>query len=262
MFTAFVLSTGENLASSTFMAGVGKAMTDFQNYEMLGAAKGFERQSKQFVSSFVPTIARQTTKLFSDDSQRLAIEWKEYFRKTWHDQNLNKNYDLLGDEIENFGLFSTRKDDPIRQEILNTGVELAPVKKSKLFSYGSGITANVEYTSDELSFLKERSGTYAKTLLSEAFISDEYNDSNLENYQKQDHIKKIFTKARSLAYADLTHNPENESFEGSLGAYENSEDVRLRFNNTAMDLGINQIITKQQGVPLNMTLPTMENINQ
>ena len=33
MFTAFILSTGENLASSTFMAGVGKAMNDYQNYE-------------------------------------------------------------------------------------------------------------------------------------------------------------------------------------------------------------------------------------
>ena len=262
MFTSFILSTGENLASSTFMAGVGKAMNDFQNYEMLGASKGFERQSKQFVSSFVPTIVRQTTKLFSDDSQRLAVEWKEYFRKAWNDQDLNKNFDRLGDPIENFGLFSTRKDDPIRQEILNTGVEIKPFKKSKLFDFGSGITANVEYTSDELSFLKERSGVYAKTLLSEAFNSDEYNDPSLENYQKQFYIKNAFSKADRLAYADLTQNADEDSFEGSLGAYENSADVRVRFNNVATDLGINEIITKSQGVPLNMTLPTMENINQ
>jgi hypothetical protein len=262
MFTAFILSTGENLASSTFMAGVGKAMNDFQNYEMLGAKKGFERQSKQFASSFVPTIARQTTKLFSDGSQRLAVEWNEYFRKTWNDQGLNKNFDRLGDPIENFGLYSTRKDDPIRQEILNTGVEIMPFKKSKLFDFGSGITANVEYTSDELSFLKERSGAYAKTLLSEAFNSDEYNDPNLDNYQKQFYIKNAFSKADRLAYADLTQNPDEDSFEGSLGAYENSADVRVRFNNVATDLGINQIITKNQGAPLNMTLPTMENINQ
>ena len=262
MFTAFILSTGENLASSTFMAGVGKAMNDFQNYEMLGASKGFERQSKQFVSSFVPTIVRQATKVLSDDQQRLAVEWNEYFRKSWNDQSLNKNFDRLGDPIENFGLFSTKKDDPVRQEILNTGTEIKPFKKSNLFDFKQGITANVEYTSDELSFLKERSGAYAKILLNKGFATDEYNDPNLENYQKQFYIKNAFSKADRLAYADLTQNPDEDSFEGSLGAYENSADVRVRFNNVATDLGINEIITKSQGVPLNMTLPTMENINQ
>ena len=34
-------------------------------------------------------------------------------------------------KIENFGMFSTKKDDPIRQEILNTGVEIKPFKKSQ-----------------------------------------------------------------------------------------------------------------------------------
>jgi len=261
MFTAFILSTGENLASSTFMAGVGKAMNDFQNYEMLGAAKGFERQSKQFVSSFVPTIARQTTKLLSDDQQRLAVEWNEYFRKTFNDKSLSKNYDLLGEPIENFGFFSKRKDDPIRQEILNSGVELSAVKKSKLFKLDRGLTANVEYTSNELSFLKQRSGTYAKTLLSEAFNTDEYKDPDLPTYQKQYYIKTIFSKARQLAYADLIQNTDEDSFEGSLGAYENSGEVRMRFENEAKNLGINKIITKQQSVPLNLTLPIMENNN-
>ena len=244
------------------MAGVGKAMNDYQNYEMLGASKGFERQSKQFVSSFVPTIARQTTKVLSDDNRKLAVEWNEYFKKTWNARSLNKDFDRLGDTVEHFGLISWKKDDPIRQEILNTGVEIKPFKKSKLFDFKQGITANVEYSSDELSFLKERSGAYAKTLLSEAFNSEEYNDENLENFQKQYYIKQIFSKADQLAYADLTQNPDEDSFEGSLGAYENSADVRVRFNNVATDLGINEIITKSQGVPLNMTLPTMENINQ
>jgi hypothetical protein len=236
-------------------------MNDFQNYEMLGAKKGFERQSKQFVSSFVPTIVRQTTKFLSDDQQRLAVEWNEYFRKTFNDKSLNKNFDRLGDPIENFGIFSTKKDDPIRQEILNTGVEIKPFKKSKLFDFKQGITANVEYSSDELSFLKERSGAYAKTLLSEAFNSEEYNDENLENFQKQYYIKQIFSKADQLAYADLTQDPNEDSFEGSLGAYENSENVRIRFNNVATDLGIQQIITKSQGEPVNMALPIMENNN-
>ena len=40
MLTAFVYSTGENLASSTFMSGVGKAISDYQTFENLGLKKG------------------------------------------------------------------------------------------------------------------------------------------------------------------------------------------------------------------------------
>ena len=69
------------------------------------------------------------------------------------------------------------------------------------------------------------------------------------------YIKQIFSKADQLAYADLTQDPNEDSFEGSLGAYENSENVRIRFNNVATDLGIQQIITKSQGEPVNMDLP-------
>ena len=97
--------------------------------------------------------------------------------------------------------------------------------------------------------------------MSEAFNSEEYNDENLENFQKQYYIKQIFSKADQLAYADLTQDPNEDSFEGSLGAYENSENVRIRFNNVATDLGIQQIITKSQGEPVNMALPIMENNN-
>ena len=45
-------------------------------------------------------------------------------QKNLYDASLPKDYDLLGDEIERFGLISFRKEDPIRTEILNTGVEI------------------------------------------------------------------------------------------------------------------------------------------
>ena len=37
MLTAFTYSVGENLASSTFMSGVGKAVNDYQSLKQLGA---------------------------------------------------------------------------------------------------------------------------------------------------------------------------------------------------------------------------------
>jgi hypothetical protein len=254
-FTAFLLSTGENLASSTFMAGVGKAMNDYQNYEMLGAGKGFERQTKQFASSFVPSIVKQTTKLLSDDQRRLAVEWNEYFKKTWNDQSQNKDYDYLGDEIEHFGFFSTRKEDPIRQEILRSGVEISKVDKGHTFSK-NGLSSTVEYKSDELSFLKKRSGEYATVMLDKLFKTEEYNDPNLDNFVRQYYIKQTFSKARSAAKADLLFNQDENSDtyieypEEGLGPFENSNAVIERINSEAKNLLLEEIQTKNLGEPL------------
>ena len=254
-FTAFLLSTGENLASSTFMAGVGKAMNDYQNYEMLGAGKGFERQTKQFASSFVPSIVKQTTKLLSDDQRRLAVEWNEYFKKTWNDQSLNKDYDYLGDEIEHFGFFSTRKEDPIRQEILRSGVEISKVDKGHTFSK-NGLSSTVEYKSDELSFLKKRSGEYATVMLDKLFKTEEYNDPNLDNFVRQYYIKQTFSKARSAAKADLLFNQDENSDtyieypEEGLGPFENSNIAIERINSEAKNLLLEEIQTKNLGEPL------------
>ena len=266
-FTAFLLSTGENLASSMFMAGVGKAMDDYQNYEMLGASKGFERQSKQFVSSFVPTIVKQTTKLLSDDKKRLAVEWNEYFKKTWNDQSQNKDYDYLGDEIEHFGFFSKRKHGPIRDEIKRTGVEISKVDKGHTFSK-NGLSSTVEYKSDELSFLKKRSGEYATMMLGELFKTEEYNDPNLDNFARQYYIKQAFSKARSAAKADLFFNQDENSDTyveypellldddnlnikiEALGPFENSNAVIERINSESQDLLLEEIQTKNLGEPL------------
>ena len=42
MVLALTLSVGENIGSSTFMAGVGKAVNDYQNYKQQGFVKGLE----------------------------------------------------------------------------------------------------------------------------------------------------------------------------------------------------------------------------
>ena len=98
-------------------------------------------------------------------------------------------------------------------------------------------------------------------MLAEGFNSDEYNDENILNWQKQNYIKKIYSTAKSAAYADLTTPQEGKEFEGSLGKYEFSNDVITRLENERAKLGINKIIDKQLGVPVELTLPTMENNN-
>ena len=267
MVTAFTLSVGENIGSSTFMAGIGKAVNDYQNYKTMGFEKGLEKQTKSMLSAFVPTGVRQVMKLVNEDNNKIATTINEYITKNLYDASLPKDYDLLGDEIERFGLISFRKDDPIRNEILNSGVELNKIPKS--FSHSEeGLSTSVEYTSQELSFMKKRSGEYAKELLGQIFLKDEYNDPTLDNFVKHQYIKDAFTKARSAAKTDLLFNsdensdeyfeyPEfviedddNEIYLPAKGAYENSLDLRIRLQSEVRANLINEIRTKNQGQPL------------
>ena len=84
MLTAFVYSTGENLASSTFMSGVGKAISDYQTFENLGLKKGGARWGKGIGVSFVPSIFKQGGKIygaFTDTNyQKIAVEFDEYIK--------------------------------------------------------------------------------------------------------------------------------------------------------------------------------------
>ena len=244
-FTAFMIASGENIASSTFMAGIGNAFRDYQSFDRLGAVKGGKKVAQQFASSFVPTIVRQGTKLVSDDQQALAVSFDEYFKKAINLNSVPKKYDLLGDPVEKFGFLSQRKDDPIRQELLNTGVELTKQEKSHSFQpKDSGLSATIEYTSEELSFLQKRSGDYAKKLLGQLIESDEYNSSDLDNFKKQYYIKQVYSKARSAAKNDLFGN------EKSINPYENSADVVSRINTKSQELLLQQIQTKNLGEPL------------
>jgi len=269
MVLALTLSVGENIGSSTFMAGVGKAVNDYQNYKQQGFTKGLEKQAKSMVSAFVPTGIRQGMKLVNEDNNKIAITINEYIKKNLYDASLPKDYDLLGDEIERFGLISFRKEDPIRNEILKTGVEISKLPKS--FSYKdkeTSLSTSIEYNSEELSFMKKRSGEYAKEYLTAIINSEEYNSEDLDNFAKQHYIKKAFTAARSAAKDDLLFNSDENSndyeeypeFVGGIeeldfeiagkGAYENSLALRERIRSEARSNLLNEIKTKNQGQPL------------
>jgi len=267
MLTAFTLSVGENIGSSTFMAGIGKAVNDYQNYKQLGFTKGLEKQTKSMVSAFVPTGVRQAMKLVNEDNNKIAITIDEYITKNLYDASLPKDYDLLGDEIERFGLISFRKEDPIRNEILNSGVELNKVDRR--FSYQEdGLSTSIEYTSEELSFMKQRSGKYFKEILGQVFTKDEYNDPTLDQYVKHEYIKKAHAAAKSAAKADLLFNSDDSSEDyieypeyivddeqmeitvGALGAYDKSLDLRNRIQSEIRSNLLNEIRTKNQGQPL------------
>jgi len=265
-FTAFLLATGENISSSTFMAGVGKAINDYQSFDRLGPIKGGKRFANQFGSSFVPTIARQGTKLFSDDQQKLAVSFDDYIFKALNLNNVPTKYDRLGDPIEKFGFLSKRKEGPLRDELRISGVELDPIGKK--FNYRKkGLSADLEYTAEELSFLQKRSGEYAQDIFSEVMDKKEYKilSTKQDNVFKQQVIKKIFSGAEKAAKADMLFNQDknskeykkypkfiydNEKLKISIkarGAYEKSNELLFKADSEIRKDFLNVITTQNFG---------------
>ena len=148
-----------------------------------------------------------------------------------------------------------------------TGVEINKIPKS--FSYqNDGLSTSVEYTAEELSFMKKRSGEYAKEYLTFLFNTDEYNDPSLDNYVKQEYIKQVFSDARNAAKTDLLFNTDenSEDYEDypefitdddvlglqvkAKGPYENSLSLRSRINTDIKSNFLTEIRTRNQGQPL------------
>ena len=109
------------------------------------------------------------------------------------------------------------------------------------------MTANVEYTSDELSFLQLRSGEYTKIGLEELFQKDEYLEN--DNFYKQALIKKVVSKSRAAAYNDMI----GVEFDDSLGAWENAEETATRLNEEKLKIFEDKVITSNFGQPLEKT---------
>ena len=139
----------------------------------------------------------------------------------------------------------------------------------KTFPYQKdGLSTSIDYTAEELSFMKKRSGEYAKELLSAIFASDEYNDPTLDNFVKQEFIKGAFSSARNAAKADLLFNSDETSDEYEeypevimdnevlglevvgKGPYENSLNLRTRIESEIRSNLLSEIRTKNRGQDL------------
>lgn len=243
---AFMYSAGENLADSTFMSGVSKAVNDYQSFRDLPPKKFVQRWGQSIGTSvFVPSIVKQGGKIINylenDSEQRIAVEFDEYFKKAaGFNDSLNLQYDLLGDRVDGWGAYTKEKKGPVRDEIVKTQTEIRPVRRSKSISKG-GLTVQVEYTAEELSFLQKRRGDIAKEQLGLLFDNEEY-QAIPDNALKQANIKNIFTRADQAAYADLIGEGENP--------YSKGEQTKERIQNKAIELFGNKLLTINQGVPL------------
>ena len=251
ILTGMFYSFGDNIGSSTFMSGIGKLVDDYRSFQQLGFAKGLERTTKKAIPSFIPgssivgAFDRNRAFFQGDDYRKLAVDFEEFFLKKAYSKNLNPEYDLLGDKIEAYGTVTKLKKDPLRNELAKLNPQINPLEKGKQIDLLGGVPVTVEYTSAELSFMQQRTGTYFKQQLNEYFTSDDYTDPEIENWEKREAVSEIYRNASAEAYADLRGEGS-----GDLPAYRDFEGVKKRMDTKASEKTITKIKQKQAGVPL------------
>ena len=250
VITAYTLSVGENLASSTFMSGISKGIKDYQMFENLGLKKGSARWGKDvFVNTFIPSIVKQGGKVVGafegTNYQKTAVEFDEYILKAFNSSSLNPQFDYLGNKVQGWGGYTVERKGPIIDEWRKTKVELAPLRKGKAFRQ-NGVNIKVEYTADEYSFMEERAGLYNREVMPQLFETEEY--QNADNFYKQALIKQAHSSSQARAYADLVGIEDPKG--NSLGLYEYYEDAQTRIDEKAKELYQNKITTLNFGNPL------------
>jgi len=250
---ALVLGFGEILSNSTFLMGVSTFTNDVQNASkaMSGDIRGGEFMKKwfnKFSSSFYPGVLKQTSKLWTDDHRKLAVEWNEYMMRNISDTALEYDYNIFGEKIEKFGIFSTYKMTPAKEAFQEVMPRITPIDKRMTTSI-DGISVSTLLKSDELRFLKRNAGIFFNNDMT-SLVEGDHIDSelflneNTEEIVKQMIIKKLLSKSRSDAKGllmDETHETDKGTVDNPM---RNIIIERLKEQKSL------KILTAQKGKPL------------
>jgi hypothetical protein len=242
VMVALTVAIGDNILTSTNMQGAANLSRDVQNFYHFGAEKGFDRWSKNFTSSFVPSGAKQVGKFFWDNKQKLAVEWEDFMKKNIAEGNMNNDVDVLGRSYKKWGTFrELPADDPIVDELKKLNPKLNPIRRTISEDLLSG-SVTIPLTSDELYFVKQRAGDLTWkgddeigfNGLNWLYQSDEYTNPDVSESDKDAMTKTIISAARSQAFGELRGH----------------DDYKESLVNRLLEADKTKIITRQRGEPL------------
>jgi len=261
---AFVLSFGENLSNSTFLKGAGDAVKDLQRIgsieDTATALKAGKKWSQDFGKAFIPSIAKQTSKLFvNSDFRKLSTEWNTLVEKTLYNKNLPTEYNIFGKPVNTFAFLSKYRHGPAEEEVKSVMPRLTKKDKSLSINYNrlNGLSVTVPFTDSEQEFFDYQAGTLFTKMIEEELLnpkSEVYETyKNADRLIKEGYILKALGSARSEARKMLNSSGEEE------GGYPKSEfydSIQAR----GLDLLKDKYLTHNRSEPL--SVETKKEINQ
>ena len=245
---AFTFSIGENLSDSTMLAGAGKLTDDarkisrgYQSSGLIGAGRAFKEVGSEMLTSYVPTIARQTGKLFNDEHQKIATSMKEYFKRNIKEGGLENDYDARGRKYDKFVYFNQYEKDELDEELENVFPSLTPVRNYISYKYDAfGNSISVPLKSNEKRFLRKNTGLIFNDNLKK-LVQEDFYKNETRRAIKQGLIEAQWSAAKSAAKEGLLTDTAYDDGEGNQINY--FKDIKVR----AEDLAQRKINNSQRG---------------
>ena len=105
-----ILSFGENLVNSTYLAGASNLFTDLQNAGMVmsgdmsqeGVKNAGKQWSMKFAQGFIPNWMKKTSKYtgLNSDYQKISNEWSTLIESQLYNKKLPNKYNIFGKKKE------------------------------------------------------------------------------------------------------------------------------------------------------------------
>ena len=223
---AYTYSIGENLADSTMLAGAGKLVDDTRQIirgakagGTTGGLRGLKEVGSEMATSYVPTIVRQTGKLFNDEHQKIATSMKEYFKRNINESDLEYDYDHRGRRYDKFLYFNQYEKDDLDRELEAVFPNLTPVRNYIPFKYDMfGNQVSVPLKSNEKRFLRKNAGLIFDEKL-KILVEQDYYKNETRKFIKEGLLRKEWNDAKAKAKEGLLTDTEYDDGFGNKTNY-------------------------------------------
>ena len=221
---AYALSIGENVGNSAFMQGTSRLMDLISRIKMSkNVAEPIGKELEKVGSTYVPyqfllkqfndlgqaeTDSKKWGLRDTDDFRKLAYEFKSFIQRNipGFENDLELDYDWLGDEMEKFGVLTTIKEHPVNAEARKINYLPTKIRKKiqvaiKKYSIGYPIQVHVELLENEYAQIEKFTGQEIKKELTKLM--------NSSKYQKEPKItvkRAMFAKVVEKAKTDVKEN--------------------------------------------------------
>ena len=215
-----ILSFGENLVNSTYLAGASNLFTDIQNAGLVmsgdmskqGVMNAGKQWSMKFASGFVPNWMKKGAKYtgMTSDFQKISNEWSTLLQSQLYDKDLPNKYNIFGKQKQKFGFYKNIELSDVQKEVYRVMPKLN--RTSNSLKLGGGVT--IKMTPKEQEFYQYHAGTIFNSKMEQLLDLPAYRNADVA-LQKV-FIKKQLTAARSDA-SKLVKSDGSKDFKLSNG---------------------------------------------
>ena len=193
-----ILSFGENLTNSTYLAGASNFFEDVKQVGIVmsgdmsqeGLKKAGKQWSMKFAKGFIPNYMKKTASAvgFKSDYQKISTEWNTLIQSQLYDKNLPDRFTLFGEKKPKYGGYKNINLSDVQKEVYKIMPKLTRTQNTISMKAG-----NLQMTADEQSFYQFHAGTRFDSNVKNLIAQPGYQNSGKA-------IKKLLLK-KALGFA-------------------------------------------------------------